>query len=183
MTSKVAMAEMYLELYRQLKPKTQLQRSLRSFKLESNKVESGCKHTEWIAEWHDYYHHLTAIGYYQGIGCNQAFMEAGHLILGAELIEMNYYKPSVTAAFIEAWCGYIAEHEHKLLEDNRRFQDFVRLHWEIKICWAKKEPIPYSLFGKHSSNTFFLGGLSVCLFQWCYVTWFLGGVVTSDHKI
>ena len=109
------MAEMYLQLFRQLKPNTQLQRSLRSFKLESNKVESGSKPTEWIAEWHDYYHHLTAIGYYQGIGCNQAFMEAGHLIFTAEMIEMNYYKPSVTAAFIEAWCGYIAEHEPKLL--------------------------------------------------------------------
>ena len=158
------MAEMYLELYRQLKPKTQLQPSLRSFKLESNKVESGCKPTEWIAEWHDYYHHLTAIGYYQGIGCNQAFMEAGHMILGAELIEMNYYKPSVTAAFIEAWCGYIAEHEHKLLEDNRRFQDFVRLHWEIKICWAKKEPIPYGedamqLVWKTQQQYLFWGGV------------------------
>ena len=170
------MAEMYLQLFRQLKPNTQLQRSLRSFKLESNNVESGSKPTDWIAEGHDYYHHLTAIGYYQGIGCNQAFMEAGHLIFTAELMEMNYYNPSVAAAFLEAWCAYVAEHEPKLLEENRRFQDFVRIHWKIKICWAKKAPIPFGedemqLVWK-TQHFFFGGGLPVCLFQWCYVTWF-----------
>ena len=138
------MAEMYLQLFRQLKPNTQLQRSLRSFKLESNKVESGSKPTDWIAEWHDYYHHLTAIGYYQGIGCNQAFMEAAHLIFTAEMIEMNYYNPSVTAAFIEAWCGYIAEHEPKLLEENRRGCTPTNVPlWEIPLYKPYNPICPY----------------------------------------
>ena len=86
----------------------------------------------------------------------------------------------------------VAEHEHKLMEENRRFQDFTRLHWEIKICWAKKEPIPYGedamqlVWKTQQQYFFFLGGV-VSLFvpvMLCdMISSFVEIKFTSDHKI
>ena len=66
----------------------------------------------------------------------------------------------------------VSEHEPELLPENKRFQRFIRIYWQIKICYAKDAPVPRDEeeLQLYLWSTVF--GLPVCLrwndFKFCW---------------